>query len=148
MRLAMIASAFPAVFAVTSASAQEAQEEGPKLACPASGYAKPWYGMAGDNDGQLRGYEIASPCVGKELRDAAVAIGMGRWKPLGVKTLTTLRFQADGDIANGAGKMLTGAKVDMGINFTIPAARLAVTTANSTEIRAFNGKRESNEQTP
>jgi hypothetical protein len=148
MWLAIIASAFLAVFAVTSARAQEAQDEGPKLPCPASGYAKPWFGMAGDNDGQLRGYEIASPCVGKELRDAAVAIGMGRWKPLGLKTLTTLRFQADGEIANEAGKMETGAKVDMGINFTIPAARLTVTTPKGPEIRAFNDKQAWNEKTP
>src|SRR5262245_44563882 len=88
-----------------SAIAQEGPRPAapPEPTCPASGYAKPYYGMAGDNDGQLRGYEIGSPCVGKELRDAALAIGMGRWKPMGLKTLTTLRFQATGKIANEAG---------------------------------------------
>jgi hypothetical protein len=96
--------------------------------------------MAGDNDGQLRGYEIGSPCVGKELRDAAVAIGMGRWKPLGLKTLTTLRFQATGKITNEAGQMLTDAKIDMGINFTIPAARLSAETTKGADIRVFNDK--------
>src|SRR5262249_45910683 len=82
------------------------------------------------------------------VRDAAVAIGMGRWKPLGVKTLTTLRFQADGKIANEAGQMQDGAKVDMGINFTTPAARLSITTAKGADIRVFNDKQAWNETSP
>src|SRR5690349_19676211 len=66
MRMAIVASAMLAVFAVAPVHAQEGPASAePRLTCPASGYAKPWYGMAGDNDGQLRGYEIASPCVGK-----------------------------------------------------------------------------------
>src|SRR5262249_23755944 len=76
------------------------------------------------------------------------AIGMGRWKPLGVKTLTTLRFQATGVIVNEAGQMQSDAKVDMGINFTLPAARLSVTTAKGADIRAFNDKQAWNETSP
>lgn len=154
MRTSLIAALCAAAGLSLASFAAAQQVAGPAAAaakepdCPASGYARPWYGMAGDNDGVLRGYEIASPCIGKDVRDAAVAIGMGRWKPLGVKTLTTLRFQATGKIADETGRMLPDAKVDMGINFTLPAARLAVTTAKGADIRVFNDKQAWNETAP
>jgi len=130
------------------AVAQEKQAEAAAPTCPASGFAKPYYGMAGDNDGQLRGYEIASPCIGKEVRDAAVAIGMGRWNPLGVKTLSTLRFKASGSIATEAGQMQPNAEVDMSVNFTLPAARLTVVSGSADEIRVFSDKLAWNEISP
>jgi hypothetical protein len=47
--------------------------------CPPSGYSPPYYAMFGQNGGDgPTAYEIASPCIGKEVREAAIAIGMGR----------------------------------------------------------------------
>lgn len=140
--------ALAAASLVASAQAPQTPPAPPTPTCPPSGYAKPWYGVAGDNDGIQRGYEIGSPCVGKELRDAALAIGMGRWKPMGLKTLTTLRFQATGKIATEAGQMQPDSKVDMELNFTIPAARLSVTTAKGADIRVFNNTQAWNETRP
>src|SRR5262249_39296558 len=57
-------------------------------------------------------------------------------------------FQATGKIANEAGQMQPDAKVDMGINFTIPAARLSVTTAKGADIRVFNDGQSWNETSP
>src|SRR5258705_12277647 len=48
-------------------------------ACAANGYAaQRSYGMFAQNDDGFTAYEVASPCVGKDVRDVAEAIGMGR----------------------------------------------------------------------
>jgi len=42
------------------------------LVCPPGGYAPPLYGVFGQNGGGGQvAYEVASPCVPKEVRDAA-----------------------------------------------------------------------------
>src|SRR5437870_6555504 len=70
------------------------------LVCPPGGYAPPMYGVFGQNGGGGQvSYEIASPCIPKEVRDAAEAIGMGRNKPLGVKNVITIMFSAEGTLA-------------------------------------------------
>jgi hypothetical protein len=99
--------------------------------CPAGGYAKPWYGAFGDNDGVLRAYEIASPCNGKAVRDAATAIGMGRFRPLGVKNVSTIRFQAKGQFADEKGRLGPAEMVDLSLNYVIPAGRFDVTRAGA-----------------
>jgi len=120
------------VLAAGGAGAQEAIPNAPmapdpaQKACPPGGYAKPIYGSFGDNDGLVRAYEIASPCVGPEVRAVASAIGMGRFKPLGVKNLSTMRFQAKGRIADGRGRMVEAELVDVGIHYGLPALRIAI----------------------
>src|SRR4051794_118643 len=49
--------------------------------CPASGYgAQGYYGMFAQNEDGFTAYEIASPCIGKDVREVAESIGMGRGK--------------------------------------------------------------------
>src|SRR5216117_4574435 len=87
-----------AVVALLVGAGAEAQQ--PALVCPPGGYAPPMYGVFGQNGGGGQvSYEIASPCIPKEVRDAAEAIGMGRNKPLGVKNVITVMFSAQGTLA-------------------------------------------------
>jgi len=82
------------------------------------------YGVFGQNGGGGQvSYEIASPCIPKEVRDAAEAIGMGRNKPLGVKNVITIMFSAEGTLADqgGADKL---SKADFHINYVVPAMRM------------------------
>src|SRR5262245_59269093 len=61
--------------------------------CPASGYAAQGnYGMFAQNDDGFTAYEIASPCVGKDVRDVAESIGMGRGKVMGVENVIGVQF--------------------------------------------------------
>lgn len=92
----------------------------PPPTCPASGYSQPYYALFGQNggDGQTA-YEIASPCVGKEVRAAATAIGMGRNRLLGVKNVITIMFTAEGTF--GGDKL---AKGDFHIAYYLPAMRM------------------------
>ena len=67
---------------------------GPPPTCPASGYgAQAYYAGFGQNggDGQTA-YEIASPCIGKDVREVAESIGMGRNKLMGVKNVIGVQF--------------------------------------------------------
>src|SRR5213080_4129100 len=94
------------------------------LVCPPGGYAPPMYGVFGQNaGGGQTSYEIASPCIPKEVRDAAEAIGMGRTKPLGVKNDITIMFTAEGTLADSGG-MNKLTKADFHINYVIPAMRM------------------------
>src|SRR5216684_6399284 len=94
------------------------------LVCPPGGYAPPMYGVFGQNaGGGQTSYEIASPCIPKEVRDAAEAIGMGRTKPLGVKNVITIMFSAEGTLA-GQGGMDKLSKADFHINYVVPAMRM------------------------
>ena len=115
----------------TAAAQTPAAAAPPEPTCPANGYAKPWYGTFGDNDGVLRAYEIASPCNGKAVRDAATAIGMGRFRPLGVKNVSTIRFQAKGQFADEKGKLGPAELVDVSVNYTIPAGRFDIRRAGA-----------------
>ena len=97
---------------------------GPPPACPASGYgAQAYYAGFGQNggDGQTW-YEIASPCIGKDVREVAESIGMGRNKLLGVKNLIGAQFRVDGTLADGAG-MAKLANAEFHIAYYIPAMR-------------------------
>lgn len=122
-----------------------AAQQPPALVCPPSGYAPPMYGVFGQNGGGGQvSYEIASPCIPKEVRDAAEAIGMGRTKPLGVKNVITIMFTADGTLADAGGAdKLT--KADFHINYVIPAMRMFLNGSRAdgkplSEIRVFADK--------
>src|SRR5579862_901956 len=79
--------------------------QGPPPACPPSGYGtQAYYALFGQNGGDgLTAYEIASPCIGKDVREVAESIGMGRSKLLGVKNVIGIQFKADGTMADAAG---------------------------------------------
>ena len=91
--------------------------------CPPSGYAPPKYVLAGDNDGILNAFEVASPCNTQELRDAAEAIGMGRYRPIVLKSLLTIRFTAKGYLAPGLG-LGADTQVLTHMNFLTDSVRL------------------------
>jgi hypothetical protein len=119
------------------------QPAGPAPTCPSSGYMpQAYYAGFGQNGGDGNtAYEIASPCIGKEVRDAAEALGMGRSKLLGVKNVITIMFSADGTMAD-AGGMAKLSKANFHIAYYLPAMRMFLngTRANGTplkEIRVF-----------
>jgi hypothetical protein len=112
--------------------------------CPASGYAAQGnYGMFAQNDDGFTAYEIASPCVGKDVRDVAESIGMGRGKVMGVKNVIGVQFRADGTMADGVG-MARLTNAEFHIAYYLPAIRMFLngTKANGQplkEIRVFAG---------
>jgi len=111
------------LLAATALAAQRGtanQPAGPPPTCPASGYSPPFYALFGQNggDGQTA-YEIASPCIGPQVREAAVAIGMGRNRLLGVKNVITIMFSAEGTFAGG-----TLTKGDFHLAYYLPAMRM------------------------
>src|SRR6476646_4147313 len=110
--------------------------------CPASGYAAQGnYAMFAQNDDGFTAYEIASPCVGKEVRDVAESIGMGRGKVMGVENVIGVQFRADGTMADGTG-MAKLTNAEFHIAYYLPAMRMLLngTKANGQplkEIRVF-----------
>lgn len=140
-----VASVVAVLFAATAVSAQRGmanQPAGPAPTCPSSGYSQPYYALFGQNggDGQTA-YEIASPCIGRDVRDAAVAIGMGRNRLLGVKNVITIMFTAEGTMADAGGTSRLK-KADVHIAYYLPAMRMFLegTRADGTslkEIRVF-----------
>src|SRR5947199_2148137 len=129
-----------AVVALLVGAGAEAQQ--PALVCPPGGYAPPMYGVFGQNGGGGQvSYEIASPCIPKEVRDAAEAIGMGRNKPLGVKNVITIMFSAEGTLADQGG-MDKLSKADFHISYVVPAMRIFLNGTRAdgkplAEIRVF-----------
>ncbi len=111
-------------------------------ACAANGYAaQRSYGMFAQNDDGFTAYEVASPCVGKDVRDVAESIGMGRGKVMTVNSVIGVQFRADGTMADGAG-MARLANAEFHIAYYLPAMRMFLngTRANGQplkEIHAF-----------
>ncbi len=116
---------------------------GPAPTCPASGYgAQAYYAGFGQNGGDGNtAYEIASPCIGKDVREVAESIGMGRNKLFGAKNVIGVQFRADGTMANGAAMdKLTNAEFH--ISYSIPAMRMMLNGSRANgqplkEIRVF-----------
>jgi len=114
--------------------------------CPPGGYAPPLYGSFGQNGGGGQtAYEIASPCIRQEVRDAAEAIGMGRTRPLGVKNVITIMFSAEGTLAGAGAGMDKLTKADFQMSYVVPALRMRLegTRADGQplkEIRVFADK--------
>ena len=104
-------------------SSATAQQPAAPPTCPPSGYSPPFYSVFGQNvDGQTA-YEIASPCIGKDVREAAIAIGMGRNRLLGVKNVITALFSAEGTLADTGG-MAKVTKATFHISYVVPAMRM------------------------
>ncbi len=114
----------------------------PAPVCAPNGYgAQGYYAMFAQNDDGFTAYEIASPCIGKDVREVAESIGMGRGKVMGVKNVIGVQFRADGTFADGAG-MARLANAEFHIAYYIPAMRMFLkgTKANGQplqEIRTF-----------
>ena len=119
---------------------------GPPPKCPPDGYgAQAYYALFGQNGGDgLTAYEIASPCVGKDVREVAESIGMGRSKLLGVKNVIGVQFRANGTMAEGADG--TGiaklVNAEFHIAYNIPAMRMFLNGTKASgqplkEIRVF-----------
>lgn len=137
MRLQIVVGAIALLIATIAAAQQPSVP-----VCPPGGYAQPMYGVFGQNGGGGQtSYEIASPCIPKEVRDAAEAIGMGRTKPLGVKNVITIMFTAEGTLADSGGTdKLT--KADFQISYVVPAMRMFLNGSRAdgkslSEIRVF-----------
>jgi len=116
---------------------------GPAPTCPASGYgAQAYYAMFGQNGGDgATAYEVASPCVGKDVREVAEAVGMVRTKMPAIKSVIGIQFRVDDTLADGAG-MAKLANTEFHMAYNIPAMRamLKGTKANGqalNEIRVF-----------
>jgi hypothetical protein len=115
---------------------------GPPQTCAPNGYgAQGYYGMFAQNDDGFTAYEIASPCIGKDVREVAESIGMGRGKVMGVKNVIGVQFRADGTMADGTG-MARLANAEFQIAYYLPAMRMFLngTKANGQplkEIRVF-----------
>jgi len=110
--------------------------------CAANGYgAQGYYAMFAQNDDGFTAYEIASPCIGKDVREVAESIGMGRGKVMGVKNVIGVQFRADGSMADGTG-MAKLTNTEFQIAYYLPAMRMLLngTKANGQplkEIRAI-----------
>jgi hypothetical protein len=119
----------------------------PPGGCPAGGYSKPIFHAFGPNGDSQMGYEIAGPCVGLELRKAAIATGMARMVPLGVKNVSRARFSAEGVIQG-----VTGAKVTAFMSYQGSGMRLVLEGAGPRgavkEVRVFSGAEAWNESAP
>ena len=111
-------------------------------ACASNGYAaQRSYEMFAQNDDGFTAYEIASPCIGKDVRDVAESIGMGRGKVMTVKSVIGVQFRADGTMADGTGTARL-ANAEFHIAYYLPAMRMLLkgTKANGqplNEIRVF-----------
>src|SRR6266850_5634168 len=147
MRKELVVAAIALATAGGTALAQRGgmpnQPAGPAPTCPPSGYMpQAYYAGFGQNggDGQTA-FEIASPCIGKDVREVAESIGMGRSRLLGVKNVIGIQFSADGTMADGAG-MAKLTKSDFHIAYNLPAMRMMLngTRANGQplkDIRVF-----------
>ena len=141
----IVSSVVAMLLAATAVAAQRGmanQPAGPPPTCPPSGYSPAYYALFGQNggDGQTA-YEIASPCIGQAVREAAVAIGMGRNRLLGVKNVITVMFTAEGTMADGGG-IARLKKADLHIAYYLPAMRMFLEGARADgkplkEIRVF-----------
>jgi hypothetical protein len=115
----------------------------PAPTCPASGYgAQGYYAMFVQNGGDgFTPFEIGSPCIGKDVREVAESIGMGRGKVMGLKSVIGVQFRADGTMADGAG-MAKLTNAEFHVAYYLPAMRMFLkgTKANGqplNEIRVF-----------
>ncbi len=117
-------------------------QQPPQQVCAQNGYgAQGYYAMFAQNDDGFTAYEIASPCIGKDVRDVAESIGMGRGKVMTVKSVIGVQFRVDGTMADGAG-MAKLANTEFQMAYYLPAMRamLKGTKANGqplNEIRVF-----------
>ncbi len=145
MRTAIVVAAAGLLMgnAVMAQRGMPAAPAGPAPTCPPSGYMpQAYYAGFGQNGGDGNtAYEIASPCIGKDVREVAESIGMGRNKLLGVKNVITIMFSADGTMAD-AGGMAKLTKSDFHISYYLPAMRMFLngTRANGQplkDIRVF-----------
>ena len=117
-----------------------------------NGHAPPM--MVYSNSGQGNtAQELAGPCTPLEVRSAAAALGMGRNRPIRIKSISTLRFTANGTLAGSGGRMDKISKMLMQLSYVDPALRMQLEGSHADgaplkEIRVFNGAAAWNETAP
>jgi hypothetical protein len=97
--------------------------------------------MFAQNDDGFTAYEIASPCIGKDVREVAESIGMGRGKVMTVKSVIGVQFRVDGTMADGAGTAKL-ANTELQMAYYLPAMRALLKGTKASgqplnEIRVF-----------
>ena len=108
--------------------------------CATNGYgAQGYYGMFAQNEDGFTAYEIGSPCIGKDVREVAESIGMGRGKVMGLKNVIGVQFRVDGTMADGAG-MARLSNAEFHIAYYLPAMRMSP--------QRHEGKRPADERDP
>ena len=128
--------------AVVLSGAVIVAQQPPQQTCAPNGYgAQGYYAMFAQNDDGFTAYEIASPCIGKDVREVAESIGMGRGKVMTVKSVIGVQFRVDGTMTDGTG-MAKLANTEFQMAYYLPAMRtiLKGTKANGqalNEIRVF-----------
>lgn len=119
-----------------------AMKPGPKFDCRPSGYYPPMYGIVGRNAGDgAAPTEAVSPCTPPEVIAAAEAVGMARahhGSPLGVKSVVTAMFTAEGAFAVDGKAPRKIETLDFHIHYGLPGARLMVRSGGKLDILAFN----------
>jgi len=139
-----VAIAFPVAGAQAQENIQPDQWKAmPPGGCPANGFAKPVFGAFGPNGDAQMGYELASPCNGLEVRAAAIKVGLGRYVPLGLKNVSSMRYIGEGSYGS-----ISDAKITAHISFVVPGIRMAVEGGAAKEIRVFADGRAWNENAP
>ena len=92
--------------------------------CSPSGRYEPKYGVFVDNTTVILPYEISSPCIPVAVVNAADKIGMARMKPLDLKAIIGIQYNATGTYTPpGARKSLTLTKSRMQLSYVVPAFR-------------------------
>jgi hypothetical protein len=103
------------------------------------GYAPPLINYDGH-----AGLEVKGPCVPEAVKLAAEALGMGRFRPIGLKNINGMRFTATGRLADDRGRMGAVTKMLVHMNYVGPGMRLQLEGARADgaplkEIRVFSG---------
>ena len=131
-----------ALLAQQGAGAPPGAPAAPAPTCAPNGYgAQGYYAMFAQNDDGFTAYEIASPCIGKDVREVAESIGMGRGRVMTVKSVIGVQFRADGTFMDGNG-MARLMNSEFHMSYYLPAMRMFLngTRANGQplkEIRVF-----------
>ena len=107
----------------------------PPGGCPSTGYTKPLFGHFGPNGDAQMGYEIAGSCIGLDVRKAAIAIGMGRYVPIGVKNVSSVMFVSEGRLGS-----LPNAKVKTHMSYVVPGMRMQIEGGPTKQIHVFAEK--------
>jgi hypothetical protein len=148
----LTATCIAAVMSSTMLLAQQpaAPPGAPAQVCAPNGYgAQGYYAMFAQNEDGFTAYEVGSPCIGKDVREVAESLGMGRGKVMGLKNVIGVQFKVSGTMADGTGMArLTDTEFHMAYN--LPAMRMFAsgTRANGQplkDIRAFAVDRAWNE---
>lgn len=137
----LIAFSAAAAMAATSAWAAQAPKlDISKMTCPPSGFHRPIWGTFGGNDGIRHPYEIAGPCTPQLVKDMALAMGIGHYKPYGMKAVMSTRFSATGTWVDQVAGPITLEKLTMHTHYFYPGSRAQIWGTRANGERFFNSE--------